>query len=377
MKSMTHRERVLAALNHQVSDRVPIDFGGYPAATSINVAAYQQFKQYLKMAIDKEIRVANTLMFTAEVDEEILQRFEIDTFSATPSIPLAQFNSPTNFFDPNWQITWLKSDVSTYAPVKGPFQGKNGTLQALKDFNWPKPTALENITLWKQKTEDLRKRTDRAIIARLPLGIVTQTQCMRGFEEWFTDFLLNRDFLETLLDRCTESWIETAQTVLDAIGDNIDVVVWGDDYGTQSGPMISPKMFREAVTPRNKRMVDAIRAKTNAKVLLHTCGSVYQYLDDFLEMGIDALNPIQTSAKDMDPIKIKSRVGDRICLWGAIGIDELRNGTPETVKELVRTRVAQLSKGGGYVLAATHNFLNDIPPQNIVAMLEAAREATD
>jgi uroporphyrinogen decarboxylase len=208
----------------------------------------------------------------------------------------------------------------------------------------------------------------------LPLGIVTLTQVLRGFEDWFTDMYLNRNFIEALLDRCAEIWMETSRLILDAVGDEVDVVVWGDDYGSQNGPMMSPEMFRQVVTPRNKRMVESVKARTKVPVLLHTCGDVSAYLDDFLEMGIDALNPIQVSAKGMDPVKIKARIGDRITLWGAINIYDLVSGSPREIKEMVKQRIDQLGKGGGYVLSATHNILADVPPANLVAMLEAARE---
>jgi uroporphyrinogen decarboxylase len=121
-------------------------------------------------------------------------------------------------------------------------------------------------------------------------------------------------------------------------------------------------------------MLKSVRAKSQAKILLHCCGGVFPYLEDFVEMGIDALNPIQVSARDMDPAKIKERIGDRISLWGAIGIDDLVKGTPKDVKEMVKRRIDQLAKGGGYVLAATHNLLTDVPPENIVAMFDAAVE---
>lgn len=369
--SMTHRERVLATLNHKEPDRVPIDFGGYPAATSINVSAYQKLKEYLKIAVEKEIQVANVAMFTVEVDEEILNKFDIDTCSATPATPYHDFSGPETFKD-KWEITWRRTDVFTYSPVDGPFWKEKGTLSALKEFEWPKASELENPRKWKEKAERLRQETDRAVLARFPMGIVTLTQILRGFEDWYMDLHVNREFAEALLDKCTEIWMETAQLMIEALGDNIDIIVWGDDYGLQNGPMISPEMFRKIITPRNKRMIDAIKAKSKAKILLHSCGDIYPYLEEFLEMGIDALNPIQVSAKDMDPVKIKSKIGDRVTLWGAIGIDDLVKGTPKDVKEMVKKRIEELGKGGGYVLSATHNILSDVPPENLIAMLVAA-----
>jgi uroporphyrinogen decarboxylase len=369
---MTHRERVLTTLDHREPDRVPIDFGGFPGATSINVYAYEKLKQYLNVATDKEIKVANIPMFTAEIDDEIIEKFDIDTSFASPSVPLRDFNGPEIYHDKNWKITWQKDDVGTYSPVSGPFFKEKGTLSALEAFEWPKPTALEDLKKCKEKVGSLRRSTDRALIGRLPMGIITLSQMLRGFEDWFMDLYLNRGFIEALLDKCAHIWMETAQLVAETVGNDVDILAWGDDYGSQSGPMLSPEMFREVVTPRNKRMLNSVKARSKAKILFHSCGGVFPYLEDFVEMGIDALNPIQVSAKDMDPKKVKAKIGDRLTLWGTISIDDLIKGTPRDVKDMVKRRIDELRKGGGFVLAATHNLLPDVPPENIVAMFEAA-----
>jgi uroporphyrinogen decarboxylase len=371
---MTHRERILTALNHQEPDRVPIDFGGYTGATSINVDAYGKLKEHLGLARDKEITVGTPTMFTAAVDEEILDRFGVDTVSVGLRIPLHDFNGPESYYDTHWKITWKKTGVATYSPIEAPFFGEKGTLAALRNFEWPKPSEMENAQKWKERAKELRQKTDRALVVRLPAGIFTRTQILRGFEDWFMDFHLNQEFMESLLDKCTDLWIQTAGIIIEAVGKDVDVFVWGDDYGFQTGPMISAQMFRKYIAPRNKKMLKSVRAKSQAKILLHCCGGVFPYLEDFVEMGIDALNPIQVSARDMDPAKIKERIGDRISLWGAIGIDDLVKGTPKDVKEMVKRRIDQLAKGGGYVLAATHNLLTDVPPENIVAMFDAAVE---
>jgi len=370
---MTHRERVLAALDHREPDRVPIDFGGYPGATSINILAYEKLKKYLNIDVNKEIMIGSVTMFTAEIDEKILDRFGIDTQYAMPSIRLSAFTNSETFQD-KWKVTWQKTGVNTFSPVNGPFFKEKGTLADLEDFEWPKPQELVDIKKLKGKIKDLRQKTDRALIAKLPMGIVTLAQILRGFEDWLDDLYSNRDFCEALLDRCSQTWMETSKPIVEAIGNDVDIFVWGDDYGFQNGPMLSPEMFREIVTFRNKRMLDLVKTKSKAKILLHCCGSVYHYLDEFVQMGIDALNPIQVSAKNMDPVTIKAKIGEQLTLWGAVGIDDLIKETPENVKEMVKRRIDKLGKGGGYVLSATHNLLTDVPVENIVAMFEGAAE---
>ena len=370
---MSHRERVLTALDHREPDRVPIDFGGYPGATSINILAYEKLKKYLNIDADKETMIGSVTMFTAEIDEKILDKFGVDTQYAMPSMRLSDFNSPETFQD-KWKVTWQKTGANTYSPVNGPFYKEKGTLADLENFEWPQPRELVDIKKLKEKVEHLRQKTDRALMAKLPMGIVTLGQILRGFEDWLYDLYSNRDFCEALLDSCSQIWMETSELIAEAIGDQVDIFVWGDDYGFQNGPMLSPEMFRELVTFRNKRMLDLVKKKSKAKILLHCCGSIYRYLDDFVQMGIDALNPIQVSAKDMDPVRIKEKVGEQISLWGAVGIDDIIKQTPNNIKEMVKRRIDELSKNGGYVLSATHNLLTDVPVENIVAIFEGATE---
>jgi uroporphyrinogen decarboxylase len=371
---MNSRERVLTALNHEEPDRVPIDFGSFPGATSINVRAYQLLLEHF--GLRKEVRVENILMFTAQVDDEILDRFHVDTKSLKPSVPLAEFNAPEAFVYKPFDVTWRRSTDYTYAPVEGPFQHLDEpTPEDLTKFPWPAPRDLENPGEWKQKAAQLRGETDRALVARLPPGIVTLAQFQRGFEGWALDLILNRKFSDALHQKLAEIWIQTAELMLDALGDNVDILMFGDDFGEQDRLMLSPKMFRERVKPLMKQMIDSVRAKSSAKIALHSCGSVYELIEDFIDIGIDVLNPLQATAKDMEPEKLKCKAGRDLALWG--GIDShfvLTKGTPEEVKEEVKRKIDVLAKDGGYILSADHNILIDVPPQNLEVMFQAAHE---
>jgi uroporphyrinogen decarboxylase len=371
---MNSRERVLTALDHQEPDRVPIDFGSFPGATSINVRAYQLLLEHF--GLNKEVRVENILMFTAQVDDEILDRFHVDTKSLKPSVPLAEFNAPEEFVYRPFDVTWRRSTDYTYAPVLGPFQHlEEPTSEDLTKFSWPAPTDLENPREWKQKAGELRGQTDRALVARLPPGIVTLAQFQRGFEGWALDLILNRQFSDALHEKLTEIWIQTVDLMLDALGNNVDILMFGDDFGEQDRLMLNPVMFRKRVKPLMKQMIDSIRAKSSAKIALHSCGSVYELIDDFIDIGIDVLNPLQATAKDMEPDKLKRKAGGDLALWG--GIDShfvLTKGTPVEVKEEVKRKIEVLAKDGGYILSADHNILIDVPPQNLEAMFEAAYE---
>ena len=371
---MNSRERVLAALNHQVPDRVPIDFGSFPGATSINVQAYQNLLDYL--GLKREVRIANILMFTAEVDEDILDRFHVDTVSIKPAIAQKEFGTPSEFIDRPWAVKWRRSTDFSYAPVEGPFQKMDPpTVDDLKRFPWPRPSDIEDFPQWREKAKRIRQETDKALVARMPPGIFTLAQFMRGFEGWMMDLLLNREFSDALHEKLTEIWIATVEGVLEAVGDNIDIAMFGDDYGLQNQPIVRPEMFREQMKPWLKKAIRRIKPQTQAKIALHSCGSVYPYLDDFMEIGIDVLNPLQSNARDMEPGKIKGRAHGRLALWGGIDTHEvLPRGTPEDVRSEVKTKIDILGKGGGYILSPDHNILVDVPPENLLTLFDAAFE---
>ena len=371
---MNSRERVLTTLNHKVPDRVPIDFGSFSGATSINVRAYQNLLGYF--GINRKPRVENSMIFTAAIDDDILDRFHVDTKSVKPSIPLEEFDAPLEFYDRPWEVKWQRSDDFTYAPVKGPFQGMvDPSLDDLKKFKWPSPLELEDPVKWKEKAKKIRQGTDRALVGRLPMGIVSLAQILRGFEGWATDFILNKKFSEALHEKLAEIWIETSETIVDAIEGDVDLVYFGDDYGTQNQTMLSPQMFRERIKPLLRQMIKSVKARTNAKIVLHSCGSVFNLIEDFIEVGIDGLNPLQANAKDMEPERIKRIAGKDLTLWG--GIDThvvLPRGGPADVRKEVKRKISSLGEGGGYVLSADHNILLDVPPENLIAMFEAAFE---
>ncbi len=369
---MNSRERVLEALNHRQPDRVPVDFGSFPGATSINVRAYQNFLEYLGLGL--EVRVQNILMHTAEVHDDLLDRFHVDTKAVNPSISLSEFDAPEEFDYTPFAVKWRRSTDFTYAPIKGPFQElTNPNLDDLKAFRWPKVEDLENADDWKNKAAALRNRTDRALVARLLPGIVTLAQFQRGFEGWAADLLLNRKFSEAHHEKLAEIWIQTAETLLDAVGPNVDIFMFGDDLGLQEQPMMNPKTFREFIKPLMKQMIDSVKRKTDAKVALHSCGSVYDFIEDFIEIGIDALNPLQATAKNMEPEKLKEKAGKDLALWGSIDTHiVLPFGSTREVEEEVKRKIEVLGDGGGYILSADHNILVDVPPENIEAMFEAA-----
>jgi len=370
--SMTHRERVLMALDHKEPDRVPVDLGGYPTATSINVRVYEKLLAWF--SLHRELRVGSTYYFTADVDEDILDRLGVDTIFLNPSRSFSTFAEPKEFIDP-FQTKWILTDNHTYAPVAGGFQNlEKPSVDDLRKFRWPTPAELQfPLSIVHDKARWVFERSDRARVFSLGGTIVTWAQNMRGAENWAIDLYVNPEFSNALHEKLAEIWIATGGYVLDEIGEYCDVVMFGDDLGTQNQPWLSPQMFRERIKPLYKKMVESFKRKTRAKVGIHTCGSVYDLIDDLIEVGIDILNPVQANAKNMEPEKLKKKAGDHLVFWG--GIDThvvLPTGTVEDVKEEVRKKIAGFGRGGGYILSADHNILEDVPIENLLSVFETA-----
>ena len=186
--------------------------------------------------------------------------------------------------------------------------------------------------------------------------------------------LTNEQFCRTLLDKVLEYWKEFVTEFMKTVGDSIDVVMIGDDIAGQYGALFSPDFYRRIVKPRQKELVELIKSLTSAKVWYHTCGSCLEYIPDLIEIGVDILNPVQTSANNMDPKILKARFGDQIVFWGG-GIDSqhiLPFAGPKEVKEEVRKNLKIFKPGGGYVFNNIHNIQAGTSPENVVALYEAA-----
>jgi uroporphyrinogen decarboxylase len=190
--------------------------------------------------------------------------------------------------------------------------------------------------------------------------------------EFLMDMTLEPEFAKALLSKLGQIWIRIARNALQEVGHLVDVVFWGDDYGMQQAPMFRPQHFTDLVKPVNQRMVAVVKELSDARVLLPSCGSVAPMIPDMIDTGIDALNPVQVSADNMDPAKLKADFGDRLAFWGGIDTqDVLPFSTPAEVGEYVHFIIKTLGKGGGYVLSTVHNIQEQVPPENIVAVFEA------
>jgi len=178
------------------------------------------------------------------------------------------------------------------------------------------------------------------------------------------------------MERLTDHWLAMAADELDAVGEHVDICFYGDDMAFQDGPMMSMELYRKLIKPYHRRLFGFLKSRTRAKIVYHTCGSVVHLIPDLIEMGVDALNPVQVSAKGMDTRALKREFGRDLSFWGAVDTQRvLPFGSPEEVASEVRRRIDDLGAEGGYVLCAVHNIQADVPPANICAMYDTARES--
>jgi uroporphyrinogen decarboxylase len=373
MQAMTHRERVLAALNHQPTDRVPIDFGS-SIVTTVYYTAYDRLKDLLGLE-HETVMLAKTKRL-AVPDESMLQHFDVDT----RYLPLGKYEGNQSEPDERtyideWGTTWKQADDGHFLFVDGPlFNIKKPQLADLDRVTWPDPDNPGYYRGLAERAAAIRNTTDCAIVLNMPNGLVHQCQFLRGFGDWLKDLYKNKEFVSELMDRVSTQWIKVAENALEVVGDNVDILFFGDDLATQQAPLFSPDVYRELVKPRHKKMISAVKAKADVKVLYHCCGSVEPFINDIIDNGVDALNPVQISAANMDPATLKKNYGDRISFWGGISTQQvLPYGTPDEVRAEVRHMIDCLGGQGGYVLNSVHNIQGDVPAENIEAMLDEAR----
>ncbi len=380
-ETMTSRERVMKALNHEEPDRIPIDLGGFQ--TGIHRKAYIELLDYL--GIDDEPTIMDPVQQLAGPCEELLERFHVDIRYICAHCPESfkggiehntrggrLWHDLKDEFGVIWSMPddqQLYMDIS-YHPLAD---------AAVKDLgNYPFPDGGDptRFTGVREQALELRSQTPYAISTGI--GGVVYEICwyMRGLERWFTDMIENPAFCEALLDQTLKFWLDYFDGFMAEVGDLIDIVMIGDDLTGQSGPLFSPDFYRRVVKPRQKRLVRHIKSLTKAKIWYHTCAACYKYIPELIDNGIDILNPVQIGLVDMDPKKLKEQFGKQLVFWGG-AIDTqhvLPFAKPEQIKDHVRANIEIFKPDGGYVFNNVHNIQVGVPPENIVALYDSAYE---
>ncbi len=373
---MTSRERVLAALSHQPVDRVPLDLGS-SIVSSINVNAYDRLKTYLNLDLGPT-RVFDRRNQLAVVDEAVLDLLGIDTVGITVTPPeLNDVRVPPDAEDEYsdaWGLVYhIKPGHDSYFAANAPLSGEDLSIQDIENYPWPNPHDPALTRGLRERVQSIREKTERAVVLTLPGSIVQHSQIMRGFEDWFMDVLLEPERLAALMDKIMELQMAFNANYLEAAGDAIDAIFFFDDIAMQDRMVVSPADYAKLIEPRLRHYFAFLRSHTPAKLIYHTDGAITPALNGLADMPIDAVNPLQVSAKGMgDVAALKQIVGNRLAFWGGVDTqDTMPNGTPEDVRQETLNRIETLNQNGGYMLGAVHNIQADVPPENIVALFEA------
>jgi uroporphyrinogen decarboxylase len=393
---MNSRERVLLAIDHQEPDRVPIDLGG-TRQSGIAAATYHRLKQLL--GVHSPTRVFDIFQMLAEVERPIRERFGADVIGLyRPSVAFGIRNEnwkPWQLFDgtpvempggfqpviePSGDVVLLRDQIPiARMPQDGFYFDRLETYPgaAHVDLQTFQPPLLseEDCEFYRQQAEALYQNTDLAVVA--PLGPPYELFYGLGtgdFESWIVTFATEDDYVAELYEKLVAAWLENLRRFVEAVGNRVQILQICDDFGTQQAPFLSVKMFRERLLPFYRRGLDWIHQHTEMKVMLHSDGALYPLIPSLIEMGVDILNPVQTSAQGMDPVRLKAEFGDRLTFWGA-SLDcqqTLPFGSPEQVAQEVAEHIRALKAGGGYVFAPVHNIQAGVPPENVVAMFDTA-----
>ncbi len=362
---------MIAVLGHELPDRVPVDLGS-TAVSSIHQRANDALKTLLGIEANEPVHdVAQGIVVP---DEQILQRFGVDCRRVVLRPPsTAAAASPSSNEDTyldEWGVRRQRAEL--YWEIVG-HPLADARVEDLRHYPWPDPHDPCRVAGLAEEARRLYEETDYALVADfVGGGIFEQALWMRGFERFLMDLITDEPLVIALLDTLLERYIEFYAVYLEAVGPYVQIVALGDDLGMQTGPLISPRLYRRLIKPRHKELYDFIHSRTEAKIMHHTCGSVFPFVQDLIDVGVDILNPIQTSARGMDPAALKREFGEQLVFHGGIDVQQiLPFATPERVREEVKRIVATLGQGGGYILAPSHNIQADVPPENVLAMYEA------
>jgi len=413
---MTSRERVRLALKHVRTEKIPHDLGS-TLTTGIHVSIYTNLKQALGIT-DGEVRVSDPFQMLAEVEEPVKRALGVDTVGIQPRM---------NFFgypNENWKPFTMPD--GTDVMISGHFQydimDNGDILQYPRGDRTVPPSGkmpkggfffdtivrqepIEDDKLdpkeWVEQTypvfsdEDLRylddqsrwyyENTDYSIIGSFwgggfsDIGVLTGPSIpypkgIRDPEEWYLSLITRRQYIQDIFNYQFEIQMKNLGLYKQAMANRIDIITMsGTDFGAQHGPFFSPILYREMIKPLQKKMNDWVHTNTNWKVFFHSCGSIVEFLDDFIEIGVDIINPVQISAKGMSPEYLKDNYGDKLIFWGG-GVDSqhtLPFGTPDEVRNEVTRNIEIFSKNGGFVFNNVHNIQANVPLNNLLAMFNA------
>lgn len=379
MSTMTSRERILKAVNHQEADRIPIDIGG-TQQTSLHRVAQNRLLNYLGYEPHEDMfDLVQQLNHTAP---QLAERFGADCRIIMPGAPDnwtldIREDDGAFYFTDEWRITYkMPKGSGLYFDVwDSPL--KSGTMEALNNYKYPDPKDPGRIAGLREQAKKLYEETDQALlIADGTWGLMLHSAVLMGFQTFYKCVAKNETLVRSLFEKNLEFELAYWEALLPEIKNYVQFVTLSDDLGSQYGPIINPKTYREWLKPLHQQLIAYIKKNSDLKIFFHSCGAISDFIPDLIEVGVDALNPVQITAHGMGSAWLKKEFGKDITFWGG-GIDTqhvLSGGTPEQVRGDVLKRLEHFGPGGGFVFSPIHNVQADVPPENIVAMYETVIE---
>ncbi|MCJ7626451.1 MAG: hypothetical protein MUO76_23410 [Anaerolineaceae bacterium] len=378
---MDSKNRLQRAINHQEPDRIPFDLGA-TQLTGMHVTAYRKLVARLGFN-DLSIEIGDIIQQLALPHEEVLKKLKVDMRGLKSSSPAAFKleiirNGKHDMFTDEWGVRWAK-------PVQGglyfdmithPLE-KAQVLSDLDAYKWIDPQDESRYIGLEEKAIDYSEAGLGIVHSSLGAGVSEMHAWLRGYEKYYTDFYLQPDIAEYIMDRVVDIKIDYWKKIFSRIGKYIDVVVEADDLAGQENLLISPKIYRRFIKPRHARLFAAIKDfAPHVKIFFHSCGAVRPLINDLIEVGVDILNPIQKAAAGMNLGELKKEFGKYIVFWGG-GVDTQRvfdGDDLELVKADVRENIASLKAGGGFVFSTIHNTQPNVPSENYLAMWDILQE---
>ena len=361
----------MRALNHKEPDRVPLAAYGMTDVCYTNLrkrlglpsAQYEYWGDYSNVVVPHE---------------DVLQHFDIDTRDVyfTSTKPRAATEDSDECYEDELGVGYRKHGVFYYYPVKHPLAGER-TVADVERYPWPEPGASAHADVLSEKVRELRQRTDCALVMGVGGTMFANAWFLCG-DDWFVDIATNAPFVDALMEKLLELELARAERIFNALApDDLDVAICtGDDFGMQTGLLISPEQYRRFFKPRQRAFFDYVKRRSNAKVFMHNDGAIYPLIPDFIEIGVDILNPVQVECVGMeDTRRLKREFGKDITFWGALDNQHVLSfGTPQDVRDEVRRRIEDLAPGGGFVLTPRWAVRPEVSPENLCAIYEAVEK---
>jgi uroporphyrinogen decarboxylase len=377
---LTSRERVLSVLNHETPDRVPIIIGA-SNATGISTPTYRKLKQLLSVEAEEKYLYDWPELGAAAIDEVVLERLHSDVRGVHDREPAwvrakNREREPGSPYFNSWGVGSIEGDPGTWFPAIHPLADTH-SIEDIERYPWPDMNDPTRVAHVKAEAKKLADANRYAILATPWLAFpLERAFAMQRMDRFMLNLGRYPDFASALLTKIAELCKTLMENFLNEIGENVDMIKIGDDLGMQNSLLMSPKMYRQIVKPIHADYISFIKSRTKARLFFHTDGDVFDLIPDFIEMGVDILNPIQTSAGKMSNLEeLKKRYGKNIIFCGAIDTHHvLPFGTPDEVRAEVKRIIQMLGEGGGYMLASVHTILSDVPAENVLAMVDAALE---